>query len=484
MRTKHRKAEPHARAVVWLVVGSLVLAAAPPARAQCDPRELVKLIASDAAAGDRFGTSVAVDGDTTAVGVPYDDHSNRTDAGSAYVFVRSAGVWTVQAKLTASDAAPGDYFGVSVAVSGDTAVVGAGCDDHTGGNCAGSAYVFVRSGGIWTQQAKLTASDASQYNAFGHRVSLSGDTAAVGALGYRNQTGSAYVFVRSGGVWRQQAKLTASDAAAFDYFGYSVFISSDTVVIGAYEDDHAAGTDAGSAYVFVKPAGGWGDMTETAKLTASDAAAGDKFGVSVSVSGDTAVVGALFDTHAGGYQAGSVYVFVNYSGAWIEQAKLTASDAAASDYFGVSICVSDDTTVIGAYGRDLSGVTNAGSAYAFMRSGGVWTQQAKLTASDAAASDYFGYAVTVSGDTAVIGAYADDHAGGTDAGSAYVFDLCSTPGDLDGDGNVDLDDFLRFADCLNGPGVAYAVGCGAADLEGAGDGDVDLADFAVFQAAF
>ena len=165
-----------------------------------------------------------------------------------------------------------------------------------------------------------------------------------------------------------------------------------------------------------------------------------------------------------------------------ELAKLLASDAAAGDWFGRSVSVSGDTAVMGAHSDDHAGGTDAGSAYVFVRTAGGWTQQAKLTASDAAASDYFGVSVSVSGDTAVIGANQDDHAGGTNAGSAYVFDLCATPGDLDGDGDVDLDDFLRFADCLSGPGVAYPVGCEAADMEGGND--VDEADFAVFQAAF
>jgi len=492
VRTQHQKAAPRAGAVVWAVavVCTLAMAAAPPAWGQCDPQELAKLLASDAAANDYFGYSVSVSGDTAVIGAYYDDHAGWIDAGSAYVLVRSGGPgapgWTQQAKLTASDAATADQFGWSVSVSGDTAVIGAWGDDHTGRTNAGSAYVFVRSSGIWTQQAKLTASDAASTDLFGFSVSVSGDTAVIGAP-YDNHAGwidagSAYIFIRSSGVWTQQAKLTASDAAANDYFGYSVSVSGDTAVIGAYYDDHAGGADAGSAYVFVRSGGVW---TQQAKLTASDAAASDHFGRSVSVSGDTAVIGAMYNSHAGGTDAGSAYVFVRSGGVWTQQAKLTASDAAASDYFGQSVSVSGDTAVIGAYEDDHAGGTYAGSAYVFARSEGVWTEQAKLTASDAAADDEFGVSVSVSGDTAVIGARWDDHAGGSNAGSAYVFDLnCSMPGDLDGDGDVDLADFVLFADCLSGPGVAYPVGCDAADLEGAGDGDVDLADFAVFQELF
>jgi hypothetical protein len=195
------------------------------------------------------------------------------------------------------------------------------------------------------------------------------------------------------------------------------------------------------------------------------------------------VIGAFGDD-GGGTNAGSAYVFVRSGGLWTQQAKLTASDAAPYDQFGSSVSASVDTAVIGAHYDDHAGGTNAGSAYVFVRSTGVWIPQAKLRASDAAESDEFGYSVSVSGDTAVIGAFFDDNAGGLNAGSAYVFDLhCSIPGDLDGNGVVDLADFVLFADCINGPIGVPAGNCtGAADLNH--DGFVDLADFALFQAAF
>jgi hypothetical protein len=178
------------------------------------------------------------------------------------------------------------------------------------------------------------------------------------------------------------------------------------------------------------PARGQCSPQELAKLIASDAAANDQLGISVAVSGDTAVVGAFWDDHAGGGDAGSAYVFVRAGGVWTEQAKLTASDAAAEERFGGSVAVSGDTVVVGAFWSSHVGWT-AGSAYVFVRAGGVWTEQAQLTASDAAGSDLFGYSIAVSGDTAVVGARFDDHAGGTDAGSAYVF-LVGTDSDCDG----------------------------------------------------
>jgi hypothetical protein len=201
---------------------------------------------------DFFGNSVSISGDTAVVGA-YEDDDDGWSSGSAYVFVRdvTTGTWTEQAKLTASDAAGGDKFGYSVSVSGDTVLIGAYWDDDAGFQ-SGSAYVFVRSGSTWTEQAKLTASDGAAGDYFGDSVSVSGDTALIGA--YRDDyagtySGSAYVFVRSGSTWTQQAKLTASDGAAWAYFGHSVSVSGDTALIGAAWDSDAGG-NSGSAYMY------------------------------------------------------------------------------------------------------------------------------------------------------------------------------------------------------------------------------------------
>ena len=253
---------------------------------------------------------------------------------------------TETAKLTASDGAGGDSLGTSVAVSGDTVVVGAPLDSGaTAGQ--GSAYVFVKPGGGWvsaTETAKLTASDGAADDSFGHSVAVSGDTVVVGAgfdnVGPNANQGSAYVFVKPGGGWvsaTETAKLTASDGAGNDRLGQSVAVSGDTVVVGAYFDNVGTNADQGSAYVFVKPGGGWVSATETAKLTASDGAAGDRLGQSVAVSGDTAVVGAYFDDVGTNANQGSAYVFVKPGGGWVsatETEKLTASDGAVNDLFG------------------------------------------------------------------------------------------------------------------------------------------------------
>ena len=321
--------------------------------------EQAKLTADDGAANDFFGFSVSVSDDTALVAAYFDDDAG-TSSGSAYVFTRSGSTWTQEAKLTADDAAAGDGFGWAVAISDDTALVGAALDDDAGSG-SGSAYVFTRSGSSWTQEAKLTADDGAAGDSFGSVVAISEDTALVGAYQDGSGSGSAYVFTRSGSTWTLQAKLTADDASDSDNdkFGFSVSISDDTALVGAYQDDDA-GTNSGSAYVFTRSGSTW---TQEAKLTADDGAASDNFGISVSISGDTALVAAYLDDDAGS-SSGSAYIFTRSSGDWTQQAKLTADDGAASDRFGRSVSVSDDTALVAAYFDDDAG-SNSASAYVY-----------------------------------------------------------------------------------------------------------------------
>ena len=426
--------------------------------------ETAKLLASDGAMNDQFGTSISVDGDTAVIGAPLEDDGG-TDSGSAYVFVRNPidGIWAEQEKLTALDAATGDKFGSSVSVSGDTAVVSAHQSDDFGSN-SGSTYVFVRNpiDETWTQQTKLTASDAAISDAFGISVSVNNNTAVIGAFSDDDggtNSGSAYVFVRnpSDGIWTQKAKLTASDGAARDLFGRTVTVSGDTAVVGANQDDDA-GKNSGSAYVFVRNPidETW---TQQTKLTASDAATGDNFGISVSVSGDTSVIGSYLNGEAGSLQSGSAYIYVRSGNAWSEQAKLTADDAAGSDLFGFSVSVSGDTAVVGAYQDDDAG-SDSGSAYVFNRSGSIWSQQIKFVASDAIGDDNFGFSVSASGSTAVVGAHKADSIGGSDSGSAYVFSFPEPPiADTGTDHDIYLGEIVQLdgsgSSATNGTIVSY-----------------------------
>ncbi len=240
--------------------------------------EQAKLTASEQTTGDYFGRSVAISGDTAVVGAMEDD----SHPGAAYVFTRTGDTWTEQTRLTAFDGTAGDYFGCSVAISGDTVVVGAYGDDGYG-----SAYVFARTDGIWTWQDKLTARDGKTWDLFGWSVAISGDTVVVGEWGGNGPIqGSAYVFTRSGSSWIRQDQLVPSDGALWsDYFGWSVAISGDTAVVGKNGENNGQG----SAYVFTRSSGTW---TQQDKLVANDGEPSRGFGKSVAVSGETVVVGA------------------------------------------------------------------------------------------------------------------------------------------------------------------------------------------------
>ena len=385
--------------------------------------ETARLTAADGAENDYFGSSVVVSGDFAVVGSYNDDTVRGDGAGSAFVYVRNGNVWTLQQKLTAADGAADDNFGVAVAMSGDTIVIGADRDD----TAAGSAYVFTRNGNVWTQQQKLTAFDRSGFDLFGHSVSISGETVVVGSFNADTpgavDSGAAYVFTRSVGVWTLQQKLIASDADFRDNFGFSVAMGGDTVVVGAYQDDLVAGVDSGSAYVFTRTGSQWAQQQ---KLTASDAAEGDFFGVSAAISGNTVVIGAFFDDTVRGDSAGSAYVFIRTGTVWSQQQHLFASDGAAIDDFGYSVAISGNAIVVGAVAGDTSAGTNSGSAYLFTRTGTVWTEQQELAASNGGSpEDYFGTSVAVSGNTIIVGAFFDDLPVGENAGSAYIF---ATPG--------------------------------------------------------
>jgi hypothetical protein len=384
----------------------------------------LQALAAGGAANDQFGFSVALSGDTALVGAPLRDVGANADQGSAYVFVRAGTTWTQQAQLTAAGGAASDQFGAAVALSGDTALVGAPLDDVGANADQGSAYVFTRSGTTWTQQAQLTATGGSAGDQFGYAVALTGDTAIVGAylddVGANTDQGSAYVFTRSGTVWTQQAQLTASDGAAGDNFGFSVAVSGDTALVGAWADDVGANVDQGSAYVFFRSGTTW---TQQAKLTASDGAPSDRFGNAVALSGDTALVGAFIDDVGPNTDQGSAYVFVRSGSSWTQQAKLTASDGAPTDKFGNTVALSGDTALVGAYFDDIGPNANQGSAYVFVRSGTTWLQQAQLTAAGGAADDLFGLFVALSGDTALVGAFADDVGANINQGSAYTYDV-------------------------------------------------------------
>ena len=454
------------------------------------------LKAPNTEAEDGFGFSVAISGDTVVVGAPLEDSdatgvngnqssNSAPNSGAAYVFVRNGAAWSLQAYLKASNTGEDDTFGRSVAVNGNTVVVGApwensnatgvnGNQSNNGAAGAGAVYVFVRNGTTWSQQAYLKASNTDASDNFGFSVAVSRNTLVVGAGGEdsssnRNQgndeasnAGAAYVFVRSGTEWTQQAYLKASNAGSGDLFGYSVSISDESVVVGApNESSPATGVNgnenntgamaAGAAYVFVRSGLNW---SQQAYLKASNTGQQDFFGVSVAMAGSTVVVGAPSEdssansvngvqTNNSATEAGAAYVFNRTGTDWSQQAYLKASNTDAGDRFGNSVAISGGTVVVGApfeagAGKGINdnptsnSAPEAGAAYVFSRTGTSWTQQAYLKASNTGPDDAFGTSVAVAGSSVVVGALREDsHAttingdgnsnSAANSGAAYVF---------------------------------------------------------------
>ncbi|MCW8925178.1 MAG: FG-GAP repeat protein, partial [Xanthomonadales bacterium] len=330
-------------------------------------------------------------------------HDDATsNSGSAYVFTRSGTVWTQQQKLSTGDPGSNDEFGISVALSGDTIAAGAAGADAR----SGSAYVFAYDGNTWTQQKKLIAVIDQEDRQFGFDVAVDGDTALIGAPkdDHSGETwnGSAYLFARDGNHWNFTAKLSASNTASTDLFGWSVAIEGGTALIGAPNGDTVS-ADTGAAYIFVKPITGWVSGTETAVLSASDGAVNSAFGSAVALSGDTALVGR---PNNGGI--GSVLVFSKPPTGWkdgTESTQFLASDGNTDDYFGAAVDISGDTAIVGAYGWDPQATPNSnnpGAAYIYVNDGG-WPSTENAILSNVGTSAMAGMSVAISDDTALVG---------------------------------------------------------------------------------
>ena len=397
------------RVLVFIIISSLFIFAIEvlPAYASNSSNRAhmgAELRTNDRESLDRFGFSIDVDGDTAIVGAPYEDTSG-DNAGSAYIFTHSSSSWVELVKLQGNDTDGKDYFGYSVAIDGDTVVVGArGKNGETG-----TAYIFTYDEVAgWVEQQRLQGSDIDGSDYFGQSVDIDGNMIVVGASGKKSNTGAAYVFTYSTSSWVELAKLQASDKQTGDSFGGSVAVDGNTVVVGAYRED-TGGTDAGAAYVFTHSSSSW---VELVKLQGNDTDRKDSFGYSVAIDGDTIVVGAR--DKAG--KTGATYVFTYSTSSWVELAKLQASDKQTGDSFGGSVAVDGNTVVVGAYREDTGG-TDAGAAYVFTHSSSSWVELVKLQGNDTDRKDSFGYSVAIDGDTIVVGAR--DKADKT--GAAYVF---------------------------------------------------------------
>lgn len=434
-------------------------------------KQQAKLAAADGAAFDSLGFSLALSGETALVGAQSVDVTGAgSNDGAAYVLVRDPdrGTWTQQARLVAGDPAAGDLAGFAVSLFGDTALVSAHMADPGGVSQSGAAYVFVRNPnqGTWAQQAKLVADDRLSGDLFGRAVAVSGDTALIGAnqvdAGGNNRSGAAYVFLRNPatGVWAQQRpRLVPTDSASGDEFGVSVSVSPDTALVGAYLAGSPGKAEAGAAYVFVRnPASG--SWVQQAKLLADDGAGGDHFGLSVALSGDIALVGAPDADPGGRASAGAAYVFVRNpaSGVWTQQAKLVSGDGMASDIFGSAVALSGNRAAVTARLATFDGQATTGVAYVFARAPGQgpWVPEARLGAADAAAGDSTAFGLALAGDTLGLGASGADIEGKLDAGASYIFQYAKQNGDPCASGRECHSTF-----CIDG--VCCDTACGGSD---------------------
>ncbi len=426
--------------------------------------QIQKVIASDRTSGDVFGFTVSLSGSYAVIGAQYQDSDTSglntlSAAGAAYIFeLDNNGHWVQKQKIVQSDRTSNDYFGASVSISGNMAVLGAYDKNAIGGNTfthAGAAYIFKRNNnGVWNEIKKLVASDTGANDHFGYSVAISGNYIIIGspidaedAAGGNtlNSAGSAYIFEQDGnGNWNQTQKIVPSDRASADLFGTSVSISGNYAIAGAYqEDENPAGgntlSNAGSAYIFERD--GNGVWNQKQKIVPSDRAISDRFGISVSVCGTYAVAGAYLEDldETGGYfksAAGAAYIFErDGNGNWIQAKKITAPDRDPNDYFGQTVYIDGNIVIAGAvneaadaHGGNIS--ASAGAAYIFKRNGnGNWNQTQKIAASDRANNDNFGISVAVNNNYAFAGAYLEDEDlyGGNSlngAGSSYIFEAC------------------------------------------------------------
>lgn len=439
----------------------------------CDVFDDAYVKGSNTGAGDQFGYSVAIDGDTLAVSAPWEDGPADTQSatGAVYVFVRTDGVWSQQGYLRAATDA-NDYFGQSLAVSGDTIAVGARSSDGFDNRLqdSGAVYIFSRSGSRWSETALLTAPHADRHDEFGHSIALQGNVLVVGAPfedsdafgvggddtnNLRSDSGAAYVYREIDGTWTQEAFFKASNPSGGDQFGVRVAIDDDTIVVASFEGGSGTGVDpriddelardSGAVYVFRRSAEGW---TQEAHIKAPNTESRDHFGRGLAIDGDLLAVGAPFEAGDGSDMAnndlprsGAVYLFERSGTSWTFRDYLKASNVDDEDFFGEHVALQDGLLLAAARfesssSRGFNGVVNesseySGAVYLFRRASAAWTQVGYIKSSNTGPRDYFGTALAYDRGTLVVGANSEDsNATGIDgdqrnddanaAGAAYV----------------------------------------------------------------
>lgn len=376
-----------------------------------------KLLPGTPASGASFGDAVAIDGEVAVVAAP-----GEGGKGAVYLYANTTGGWVRKARLAATDGDSGDLFGTAVAISGDVVAVGAPTDDNANGVDAGAVYLFEKPQGGWVdmgETTKLIAADGAENQTFGKAVAIEGSTLVTGASGHANGAtpGAVYVYEKSGGNWSQAARLTASGGVNGDLFGFSLDFDGDRIVVGAYGRNQ----NRGAVYLFDKPGAGWTEATEDRVLTASDGSAGDHFGYTVTLDPGYVIAGADRDDDMGA-DSGAIYLFSVAD--WSEQ-KIVPDDSFPNQGFGYAVAAGSGRVAVGAVEDDDKG-SGSGSIYIYHLASGSWQLQEKITAPDGGAGDRLGSAVAVSGSNVVAGAYGDIVQGRSGAGSAYLFTQTTT----------------------------------------------------------
>ncbi len=447
----HGAEEPRAQgatARVWgkllpIAVVTALLVGGKPAEAQttCSATSGIRVGPSDGESLDQLGTSVALSGSTAFLGTPGRVNPDPslpafTTTGTVYVARRIGSSWNIAQQMFAPDGANLDKFGKAVALDGTWGIVGAPGDDAS----AGSAYLYQSNadGSVWSYRQKLLSPTRTAYEYFGQSVAISGSTIVVGAYGNGAYTGKAYVYRWNGSTWTWVQTLTAPGAATYDFFGYSVAVSGNVILVGAYGDD-VIGTNSGSVYAYRYNGSTWG-YSQT--FWPSTVASGDSFGGSCALDGGLAVIGAPVDDSF----AGSAYAFRDNGSSFQWEGTLVPSDRKTSDRFGQTVAVAGSGILVGAsdWTNNATGKVQQGKAYYFAYDGTAWREKLSLlqTSPWGYTEDHFGSAVALNGGSAVVGAMGEDPPAPTDSGKAYFFDIactassgCVTNADCADDGN-------------------------------------------------
>jgi cyclophilin family peptidyl-prolyl cis-trans isomerase len=412
-----------------------------------DSSDQDKLTADDGSAADEFGKSVAVDGNYAIVGTPKEN-----DIGAVYIYEYDGTEWLQQIKIASPNGTSGDNFGYSVSLSGNFAAVGAPNYYNNAANEGSVYALIRTGdpNEPWAIHTMITSDEGDEDVFFGYSVDIDNGILAVGAIGDNvdgDQSGAVYVYEGKTTGWEMLKKLSAgTDGQPGDWLGYSVAIDDRVIVAGAVNDDGSNNTDSGSIYIFGENIAGT-DWEKKAKLSAADAATEDWFGYSVDIEGNNIIVGATGDDDEG-FKSGSVYMFENTPSEqtdpnWIQTQKFTASDTADFDKFGCAVAINNSLAVIGARYDDDNG-SNSGSAYIFAKDLAGWFEYEKITGVAAQSYDYLGHAVSISDYYIMVGAYGDDN-NGSASGSAEIMNICPAS-DLNDDCIVDLDDIVIMAE--------------------------------------